>query len=50
MKLITTLVFPHKYLSFFDKFKISSKPKIFAILTVIKFLEYSMPLRKVDGP
>ena len=49
-KLIKVLVFPHKHLSFFDKSKILFKPNILAILTVIKFLEYSIPFLKVVGP
>ena len=34
----------------FDKLNTSSNPSIFAILTVIKFLENSIPFLKVEGP
>ena len=36
--------------SLLDKLNILSNPSVFAILTVIKFLEYSIPFLKVDGP
>ena len=36
--------------NFSDSSKILFNPKIFAILTVIKFLEYSIPFLKVVGP
>ena len=33
-----------------ERFKILSKPNCLAILTVIRFLEYSMPFLNVEGP
>ena len=36
--------------NFLDIFDISSKPKDCAILTVIRFLDFSIPFLKVEGP